>query len=139
MSARSRLLFLIVLAGGCSRPHHDKPSAAVDVKLDARALGDGRYELTLRATPTADVDRMELHLQGRKLVQGPTPKGTPLVLSAPARVHGGGEDVAGSAAVWMASRRRTRAAVLHLGPPVAPPAIRVVALPHGERVAEVRP
>ncbi len=141
-----RPLVLLVLCVGVvtacdaprSDPHH-KPTAAVDVRLDATSVGGGDYVVTLTATPTRSTDALELVLDGRKLDAGATPAGEPRALTV--RVHTTrGREVFGAAAVGQGNLRRNRAAAITLGTPAAQlaPPVTIVTLPDGSEVAEVR-
>ncbi|MCW5806824.1 MAG: hypothetical protein KIT31_30985, partial [Deltaproteobacteria bacterium] len=76
-----------------------KPTAPVDVRLEARPARGG-YDVTIVATPTADVAGLTLRVAGREQRVGTTPAGATRTF----RVHvpiaaGEGADVVGSAAV----------------------------------------
>ena len=119
---------------------HPKPSAPVDVKLEARPVGGTTYEVTLTATPRRDVKGLVLDLDGRRTVVGATAKGR--THSVTARVSLGalrGRDVTGGAAIETGSGGRRAAASVRLGAaaPAARP-VKTVRLPDGEMAAEVR-
>lgn len=142
---RPFLLLVCVVAAGCSSPSaapvgHGKPAAAVDVRLDAVALGDGDYDVTLTATPTTTTDALELALDGRKVAAGAVAAGESRTMTT--RVHvDRGREILGAAAVGQGNRRRNRAVSTWVGTPIVTPArpVQVVTLPDGNEVAEVRP
>jgi hypothetical protein len=119
--------------------HEVKPGAPVDVQLDARALPDGDHEVTLRATPLVDADALELRVGTRRQGTGRVAAGETRTLSV--RVPADAASVVGGATVMRGGARLGRGTTLHLGAKaayVAPVPARVVTLPGGARVAEVR-
>lgn len=126
---------------GATAGPHPKPSAPVDVKVEARPVGGATYEVTLVATPKRDVKELVLDLDGRRVVAGATAAGQTRTMTA--RVSLGalrGRDVAGGASVDVGGGRRRAAASVRVGAAAAaPPAPKVVRLPDGEMAAEVRP
>lgn len=138
-----RWLLLVVFAlGGCateapdrparsSRTSH-KPTAPVELAIDTVASARG-FEVTLRATPTRDVDAVELRLGNHSRGFGATKAGVTRVVSA--SVAPG--EVIGEARV----AGRSKAIVAHVGVPAPQPQLRPtrrVTLPGGIDVAEVR-
>lgn len=123
------------------RVPHGKPRAPVDVTLQTRPSGGGSYEVTLVATPSVAVKSLELTLDGRITMVGPTAAGQRRTVTT--RVSLGqlrGRELVGSAAVDVGAHRRRNAATVQLGQvdTVTPP-YRIVRLPDGTEVAEVRP
>ncbi len=118
-----------------------KPSAPVDVRLDTRAVGGGAYDVTLIATPRRDVGALELDLDGRTLVVGPTRAGEPRTMTTRVVLDAdGGREIAGSAGMEVGRHRRRAAASARLGAAAKPaPRYRIVRLPDGSEAAEVRP
>lgn len=113
-----------------------KPEAPVEVTLDARPIGNGRYELVLVATPTAAVGLLEVELilpdgssvrdDARELVTTFTHDGRPA-------------QIAGIARVEVAGVTMSRTVEIAIGPPPPAPRTRSYALPDGEHAVEVRP
>jgi hypothetical protein len=124
------------------RVPHGKPQAPVDVRMETRPSGGDSYEVTLVATPHVAVKSLELALDGRTTMVGPTAAGQRRTVTT--RVSLGqlrGREIVGSAAVDVGTHRRRAAATAQLGEAtaaVAPP-YRIVRLPDGTDVAEVRP
>lgn len=118
-----------------------KPSAPVDVRIDARPTGGATYVVTLTATPRRDVKGLVLDLDGRRTVIGATAKGQARTVTA--RISLGalrGRDIAGGATVDVGAGRRRAAASARLGvAPPPPPPVNLVRLPDGTYAAEVRP
>ncbi|MBZ0236676.1 MAG: hypothetical protein K8M05_30390, partial [Deltaproteobacteria bacterium] len=65
------------VAGSVAEPRrgHPKPSAPVDVRIEARPTGGASYVVTLTATPRRDVKGLVLDLDGRRTVMGATAAG----------------------------------------------------------------
>lgn len=128
---------------GGDPPGHPKPGAPVEVRLDARPVGGGAYEVTLSATPTRAVKVLELSLDGKDTSAGPTAAGQRRTLTTRISLGDAGfRDVTGSAMVDVGQHRRRAAADLHLGAAAAAPVaprVNVVRLPDGSEAAEVRP
>jgi hypothetical protein len=128
----SRLAYVLLLVCGCAqRPdappppeRHLKPQAPVELRAEV----DGE-RVTLTATPTRDVDRLELRLGEARRVFGPTARGQERTLS----VRQAGEVIGAATAAG-----RTKAIVARPRAP-APVSHSVVELPGHGRVAEVRP
>ncbi|MSP16891.1 MAG: hypothetical protein EXR73_09820 [Myxococcales bacterium] len=120
-----------------------KPGAPVTLALDAHATGAGRHRVTLRATATADLPWLELRLDGTHAQSGPIARGETRQLAVEVVLGAAAfREIVGVAAAPVGSGTRTRAAIQRIGVPAtvhAPPPPRVVTLPGGERVAEVRP
>ncbi len=120
---------------------HGKPAAPVDVRVDARPVGGGTFEVTLTATPRKRVSGLVLVLEGQTVTVGATAKGVKRTVTA--RVSLGalrGRDVVGSATVDLGSHRRRAAASVRVGEAAAAlPPVRIVRLPDGTEAAEVRP
>jgi hypothetical protein len=131
----------LALVAIVARRYTPKPSAPVDVKLEARPERGG-YQVTIAATPSADVADLTLRLDGREQRLGPTRASVTRTFSVHVPVAAGaGIDVVGSAAVGVRGGLRKRAGVLRVGAPAAvaapkPETIRT--LPDGRRVSEVR-
>lgn len=121
----------------------EKPVAPVVVTLDAQAGAAGTWTLTLHATPTVDLDALELTLPGVRDTRRAARAGVEQTLTATvALAVGEGRDVAGGALAIRGKDRRSRAAIAHVGAAsakVAPLPKRTITLPGGARVAEVRP
>ncbi len=120
---------------------HPKPSAPVAVKVDAQPLGGNAYQVTMTATPAVAVPSLELELDGRRQVVGPTAAGQPRAMTARVQLGvGRGREVAASASVMVGGHRRRAAAVVQVGtvPVVARERINIVRLPDGSEAAEVR-
>jgi len=134
---RWRVLVAGFVLASCGT-HPTKPAAPVEVRLDARPLAGGWFELDLQATPTVAVDWLELRLEGRRAQEGPLAAGATIHLTARTR---GNRDVVGSATTTVGSSVRSRAVLIRIGPPRALATVResVITLPGGERVAEMRP
>jgi hypothetical protein len=120
----------------------EKPGAAVTVAISDRDLGGGDHELTLTATPTRAVTGFEMELDGQHVTVGATAAGEARTLTA--RVHLGateGRDIVGTAWIGDAGHRRNRAALAHIGAikAEAPTRTRIVTMPDGTVVEEVRP
>lgn len=120
---------------------HGKPRAPVELRIDTQPAGGTRHDVTLTATPRTAVKSLELVLDGRVTRIGDAAAGQPR--SVTTRVDLGqirGRDVIGSASVDMGNHRRRNAASVRLGEP-APAELpyRIVRLPDGTEVAEVRP
>jgi len=146
------LLFLCVVLAGCDpaptpakapaprTAPHGKPTAAVEVRLDAVDRGGGDYDVTLTATPTVATDALELVLDGRKVAAGAVAAGEARTMTTRIHLGGRGREVLGSAAVGQGNRRRNRAASTWIGAPQVAPAqtITIITMPDGSEVAEVR-
>lgn len=117
-----------------------KPSAPVEVKVEARSVGGATYEVTLTATPKRDVKELVLDLDGRRTTVGATAAGQARVMTA--RVSLGalrGRDVAGGASVDTGGSKRRAAASVRVGAAAAAPRpVHIVRLPDGTEAAEVR-
>lgn len=109
------------------------------VEITQRALGGDDFEITLTARPTRDVAALELVLDGRSLRVGAARAGQLHAMHV--RVHSTGREVVGGASVAMNGYRRNAAASIEIGQPraAAPLPSRIVTLPDGTRVDEVRP
>jgi hypothetical protein len=127
-------------AAGAGRGH-GKPAAPVDVRVEARPVGGGTYEVTLTATPKHRVRGLVLVIEGKTVTVGATAKGATRTVTA--RVSLGalrGRDVVGSATVDLGSHRRRAAASVRAAEAAAAlPPVRIVRLPDGTEAAEVRP
>jgi hypothetical protein len=138
---------VIAAAGACSAgptDHarwHDKPSAPVQVTLEARPLGGGDYEVTLRATPSVDVPQLELRIDGEAFAVGATSARETRTVTRRVHLDGAGRELAGGATVPVGGHRRSRAAVITLGAVAKPAAAptKIVTLGDGTQVEEVRP
>ena len=130
---------------------NQKPVAPVRVELRTVPLGGQRYDVTLTAVPTADTAEILLTVTppvgssveagATRARLGRTRAGEPRSLRCRVELAPGGGDVVGSATVRLGSgQARSRAAVATLGPPhrAAPAPERLVTLPTGDMVAEVR-
>jgi hypothetical protein len=134
-----RALVVIAALAACQegeRPRaawHAKPSAPVEVELEARPLGGDLNEVTLTATPTRAVGALALTLDGERLEVGATAAGEPRTMTRQLR---GGREVIGVAA----TERRNRAEIVELGvvPRKPAPPVRIVTMPDGTQIAEVR-
>jgi hypothetical protein len=125
-----------------ARAPHQKPRAPVELRLETRFLGGTSYDVTLIATPSNDVRALALTLDGRTTLMGDTPAGEPRSITQ--RVTLGqlrGREIIGSADVGMGGHRRRAAATTKVGvvETAAPLPVRIVRLPDGSEVAEVRP
>lgn len=131
---------VVAAAGPRAKKGHPKPSAPVEVKVEARSVGGATYEVTLTATPKRDVTGLVLDLDGRKTTVGKVKAGEARTVTA--RVSLGalrGRDVAGGASVDVGHSRRRAAAAVRVGEPgAAAPPMNVVRLPDGSMAAEVR-
>lgn len=121
---------------------HGKPRAPVDLRIETRPAGGTRYDVTMIATPSTAVKSLELVLDGRTTVIGDVEAGRPRTVTT--RIDLGqlrGREIVGSASVDMGSHRRRAAAAAQIGEaaPAAAPPYRIVRLPDGSEVAEVRP
>lgn len=143
---RATVVIALLSAAACGDPSqtssisgHHKPTAPVTLELTQRSLGGASYEVTLTARPTTDVTGLELVLDGKHTRIGSVARGVPHTTTM--RVQGEGRTIIGSVAVDVRGHRRTAAADVVLGtrPVVAPPPSRIVVLPDGTRVDEVRP
>jgi hypothetical protein len=144
----ARCLVLVAALGACQegeRPRGirhgtPKPSAPVDVAIEARPLGGDVYEVTLTATPSRDVGALELVLDGERVEVGATAAGEPRRLTRRIELDAPGREVIGAAATGTGRHRRSRAAVAELGAVAAKPVRRttIVTMPDGTRIEEVR-
>lgn len=127
--------------------------APVAVTLSSRPVGP-YIEVTLSATVSAQVPALVLELAvpaGARIAKGvswasfgPTAASASRVLVVElALARGGGVDLTGHARVGMGGGRwRSRGAVHRLGAPAAvaaPASVRLIQLPTGDTIAEVRP
>jgi hypothetical protein len=141
-----RSLVVIAALAACQEgerprpPWHAKPSAPVELALDARPLGGDLYEVTLRATPSRDVGALELTLDGERVDLGATAAGDTRTMTRQIRLDGPGREVIGAAATGVGGQRRNRAAIVELGVVPRKPArpVRIVTMPDGTQIAEVR-
>src|SRR4051812_21203716 len=101
----SVLVFLAACQTVPSR--NEKPQAAVDVRVAERDLGGGDHEVTLTATPTRDVDGLELVLDGQRTRVGASHAGEAHTVTVRAS---GDRDVIGTA--WVG--HRSKSAHVHL-------------------------
>ncbi len=136
-----------------------KPTAAVTMTIDARAVDDGVYRVTLAVTPTRDADALQLRLEprtgttpfsGPTLLQfGPTRAGQRRELVAELRPRGAADALLlGHAAITAGPSTRSKSIAFipselsHPGSgpsrPAGPP-VRHITLPDGTAVAETRP
>lgn len=126
-----------------------KPQAPVTVDMRSRALGGGRYEITVEASPWADVASVEIGLRspdgarvaaGQRAVFGRTAAGATRAHVAVVEIQGPGARVLADVRVGLdPAVRPVKVAELAVGavPAPAPERTRVIALPTGERVEEV--
>jgi len=118
-----------------------KPTAPVTVELHARAIAGG-YEVTLVATPTADVPAMELEIGTTHVSTPSTKAGQPRSITERFAVGPAeGRDVVGSATVMVGGHRRNAPASIHVGVVSRLPDKRretIRTLPNGTRITEVR-
>jgi hypothetical protein len=136
---------IVVVVLACSGPTaprtHGKPTAPVAIELAQRALGGNDYEITMTARPTANVDALELVIEGRTTRLGASRAG--VARTATARVHlvGSGRSVVASAATIVRGQRRNAAASITIGsePVQARLPSRFIVMPDGTVVDEVRP
>ncbi len=141
-----------------SAPGNHKPVAPVDIAATSRALGGGEYEVTVHAVPTVDVRAVEIEVLvpdggatvagNSRAVFGATRAGTRhshtvrVVLGEGGASGPGGAIAVGSARVTLVpglSPNKITEVILGTPQRTAPPTIRVVTLPSGERIDEVRP
>ncbi|MBA3458414.1 MAG: hypothetical protein H0T46_00515 [Deltaproteobacteria bacterium] len=124
-----------------------KPEAPVAIEVATRTVGD-ELEVTARATPTADVGSLELALvlpapatSGDPIAArfGATPAGQERRLVARMRADGRSSSVTAIARVPASGIDMSRTATIAIGAPVAPPVVRVYALPDGDRARELVP
>jgi hypothetical protein len=122
-----------------------KPGAPVDLVLTARvvdstAAGD-RYELVLTATPRRTIDRLELAIDGRLVTAAAaTAGGTSEARATVQLAHGAGKDVIATAVAFVDGRKLGVATQVRIGAPAdEAPEGRILTLPDGTRVQEVRP
>jgi hypothetical protein len=138
---------VVAAAGACSagptesKRWHDKPSAPVQVTLEARPLGGDVYEVTLHATPKVDVPQLELRIDGEAIAVGATQARETRTMTRRVHLDGAaGRELAGGATVPVGGHRRSRAAVITLGAvskPAAAPT-KIITLGDGTEVEEVR-
>lgn len=129
-------------AAASVRTPHGKPRAPVDLRIETRPAGGTRYDVTLTATPSTAVKSLELVLDGRTTHVGNAAAGRAHTVTT--RIDLGqvrGREIVGSASVDMGSHRRRAAAAAQIGEaaPAAELPYRIVRLPDGSEVAEVRP
>lgn len=135
-----------------SKPGNHKPVAPVDIAAVSRALGGGAYEVTVHAVPTVDVQAVVVEVlvpDGGATIDGNarasfgrTRAGTLRSHTVRVTVGNGGAIAVGSARVTLVpGLSPNKVTELTLGTPqrAVPPTIRVVTLPSGERIDEVRP
>jgi hypothetical protein len=118
-----------------------KPTAPVTITLAQRWLGGADYEVTLTARPTRDTDVLELSLDGRTRRIERARAHVVQTLTVRVHVRGTGRRVVGGAAVRSAGRRRSVADDVLVGvePPRAQLPSKILVMPDGTRVDEVRP
>ena len=130
------LLIVLELVSTASAAPTRKPSAPVEVSIEAKPLATG-YLVTLTAIPTSVVSAIELDVAGRTVTFAATAAGQQRVITAwvPVAV-GTGLDVVGGARVG----GRHKAALVHVGAVarVAPKRSVVRVLPDGREIEEVR-
>ncbi len=131
------LLVVLLLAGHA----HHKPGAPVSIELTQRSLGGADYEVTLTARPSRDVDSLELSLDGRRKVVGKVRAKVAQTLTARVHLVGTGRKVLGAAVVTFDGRRRSIADDVLIGkePAAARTPSKIIVMPDGTRVDEVRP
>jgi hypothetical protein len=141
----ARLVPLILLVACAAepqvQPRHEKPSAPVEVELTQRRLDGNAYEVTLTATALRDVAALELTLDGRTQQVGAVRAGEVRTSTSRITIGAIGRTVAGGIAVGTGRHRRTRAATVTIGQVAQPKPLptRIVTLPDGTAVEEVRP
>lgn len=145
-----RLMAVLALAV-CAQPsrtsppptdRQHKPSAPITLTIKEQPAGKGETLVTLVATPTRNVDKLDLWMDGRASAQfGPTPAGVERELVA--RIQQDRALVFGSARTTVGASVRTASVAELVGSdePVlfAAPPTRTIVLPNGARVAETRP
>lgn len=130
-------------------PHSCKPEAPVAVVLSTTVIDARRTAVVVTATPTADVDALELALvvpPEVALTAGPAKlrfddvaAGDSRVLRATLRLDGRSAELAAVARVPVDGITMARTAATRLGEPLAPARTKTYALPDGEMAREVRP
>lgn len=131
------LLVLVLMTGRADA----KPTAPVAVELAQRWLGGADYEVTLTATPRRDADVLELSLDGKQRRIAHARANVAYTLTTRVQLRGTGRRIVGGAAVTSAGRRRSVAEDLIVGKPTArvPAPSKIVVMPDGARIDEVRP
>lgn len=126
--------------------HASKPSAPIDLALTARSLGatatGERFEVVLTATPRRALERVELAIDGQPaVVAGATAAGIASERRATVEVaRGEGKDVIATAVVMVDGQRMGAATQVRIGAPAdATPPGKLITLPDGTQVREVRP
>ena len=132
--------WLLVILVAAAQVHH-KPTAPVVVELSQRSLGGADYEITLTARPTRDVDALELSVDGRRKQVGRARAKSTYTMTVRVRQAGAGRKVIGAAAVRVDGRRRSIANEITIGsePAAARLPAKIIVMPDGTRVEEVRP
>jgi hypothetical protein len=132
------VVFVVMAIGSIAEA---KPTAPVEVHIDARAVAGG-FDVTLVATPTRDVPSLELHVGTKRVTVGATRAGQVRTLSAHVTVAAGaGSDVVGSATVPVGRGIRNAVAFTRVGAqaPLEPRRSETVrTLPDGTKILEVR-
>ncbi len=115
--------------------------------MTSRALPGGKYELTATATPSANVDALDLSfvvppgatIDRGKQGFGVTARGQQRVVTAIVEPRDRTTDISVVAQVPVEGIAMSKTAMVTLGEPRPEPRTKVYAMPDGERAREVRP